>query len=98
VESFKDWSVYSAGRGADRSCFAVSMPKETTPANVKREHCFVPDFLVAGAKKENEPSIVAGYPFKSMSKGWWRWARTSSSLAKSMNDGAWMEKRRTNRS
>src|SRR5712671_1469690 len=68
MESFKDWSVYSAGKGADRTCFAVSKPTETTPSNVKRDAV---SFLISSwpaQKKKNEPSIVAGYPYKPMSK------------------------------
>jgi invasion protein IalB len=66
--SFKDWYVYSAGRGANRTCFAVSMPKEMTPTNVNRGKV---SFLISSfpaQKKKNEPSIVAGYPYKPMSK------------------------------
>jgi len=66
--SFKDWFVYSAGRGANRTCFAVSLPKEMTPTNVTRGKV---SFLISNwpaQKKKNEPSIVAGYPYRPMSK------------------------------
>jgi hypothetical protein len=62
--SFRDWYVYQTGSGADRLCYALSQPKETNPANVKRDSIF---FLLStwpGRKVKNEPSVVPGYAYK----------------------------------
>ena len=62
--SFRDWFVYQTGSGADRLCYALSQPKETNPANVKRDSIF---FLLStwpGRKVKNEPSVVPGYAYK----------------------------------
>ncbi len=91
LDSFKDWFVYSAGKGADRTCFAVSMPTETTPTNVKRGTI---SFLISSwpaQKKKNEPSIVAGYPYKPMSKAVVQIGSDKFEFGQVMNDGAWME-------
>ena len=37
IGDFKDWHVFSVGRGANRLCYALSEPRETNPANVKRD-------------------------------------------------------------
>jgi len=64
--SFKDWHVYSTGAGANRLCYALSEPLQTTPANLKRNQVF---FLIStwpGRKIRNEPSVVPGYQYKEM--------------------------------
>lgn len=68
IGDFKDWHVYSVGRGANRLCYALSEPRETNPANVKRDHV---SFLIStwpGRKVRNEPSVVPGYSYKEGSK------------------------------
>ena len=59
---FKDWHVFSVGRGANRLCYALSEPRDTNPANVKRDKI---SFLIStwpGRKVRNEPSVVPGRP------------------------------------
>jgi len=66
--SFRDWYAYSTGTGANRLCYALSQPKETNPANVKRDDAF---FLIStwpGRKVRNEPSVVPGYAYKDGAK------------------------------
>ncbi len=91
LDSFKNWFVYSAGKGAERTCFAVSMPTETIPTNVKRDTV---SFLISSwpaQKKKNEPSIVAGYPYKPMSTAVVQIGSDKFEFGRVMNDGAWME-------
>jgi hypothetical protein len=66
--SFHDWFAYKTGKGADRQCYALSQPKQTSPAGMKREPPF---FLIStwpGRKVKNEPSVVPGYLYKAGSK------------------------------
>jgi hypothetical protein len=68
VGTFKDWHVYSAGKGKTRTCYALSVPKEMNPANVMRDDVF---FLISSwpaNKTLNQPSIVPGYQYGANSK------------------------------
>ena len=63
IGTFKDWHVYSAGKGKARTCYALAVPKEMNPANVTRDDVF---FLISNfpaSKTVNQPSIVPGYPY-----------------------------------
>jgi hypothetical protein len=66
--SFREWHVYSAGTGADRTCFAVAPPKDTTPAGVNRSGVFFMITSWPGRNVRNQPSVVPGYPYKEMSR------------------------------
>jgi hypothetical protein len=66
--TFKDWHVYSAGKGKTRTCYALSEPKEMKPENVQRGDVF---FLISSwpaSKTVNQPSIVPGYQYAAKSK------------------------------
>ena len=68
VATFKDWHVYTAGKGKERTCYALSVPKEMKPANVNRGEVF---FLISSwpaNKTVNQPSIVPGYQYAAKSK------------------------------
>jgi len=68
VGTFKDWHVYSAGKGKNRTCYALTVPKETQPANVARDEVF---FLISNwpaNKTVNQPSIVPGYQYGANAK------------------------------
>jgi len=89
--SFKDWFVYAAGKGANRTCFAVSMPMESTPANLNRDKV---SFLISwwpAQKTRNEPSIVAGYQFKPMSVAVAQIGSDKFEFNRIQDSGAWME-------
>jgi len=63
IGTFKDWHVYSVGKGKNRNCYALTMPKEMNPANVNRDEVF---FLISSwpaNKTVNQPSIVPGYQY-----------------------------------
>jgi hypothetical protein len=63
VGTFKDWHVYAAGKGKNRTCYALTVPKEMNPANVARDEVF---FLISNwpaNKTVNQPSIVPGYQY-----------------------------------
>ncbi|HXJ03217.1 MAG TPA: invasion associated locus B family protein [Micropepsaceae bacterium] len=66
--SFRDWHVYQTGKGANRLCYALSQPKDTSPKDAKRDSPF---FLIStwpGRKVRNEPSVVPGYQYKDGAK------------------------------
>lgn len=68
VGTFKDWHVYSAGKGKNRTCYALTVPKEMNPANVARDEVF---FLISNwpaSKTVNQPSIVPGYQYGANAK------------------------------
>lgn len=61
--TFKDWSAYTAGTGADKTCYALSQPVASEPKNVKRGKVY---FLVSdfpSRKVKAEPQIVPGYSY-----------------------------------
>jgi hypothetical protein len=66
--SYRDWFAYQSGTGAERQCYALSQPKQSTPAGMKRDDVF---FLIStwpGKKVKDEPSIVPGYTYKEGTK------------------------------
>ena len=66
--TFKDWHVYSTGKGAGRMCYLLSQPKQSNPGDLKRESIY---FLIStwpGRKVRNEPSVVPGYQYKDGAK------------------------------
>jgi len=68
IGTFKDWHVYSAGKGKNRTCYALTAPKEMNPANVARDEVF---FLISNwpaSKTVNQPSIVPGYQYGANAK------------------------------
>ncbi len=61
--SYRDWFVYRAGEGDDLSCFALSKPRNSDPANMDRGEIA---FLVSSwpaSGKQHEPSVVPGYRY-----------------------------------
>ena len=66
VDTFRDWHVYSGGKGADRTCYLLAVPTGMTPKNLKRGDAF---FLISNwpaSKVKHEPSVVPGYQYKDM--------------------------------
>ena len=64
VASYRDWSVFVQDVNGEKICFAATEAKEKSPKSVNHGDIF---FLVAswanGAAK-NQPSLMAGYNFK----------------------------------
>jgi hypothetical protein len=62
--TFRDWFVYSSGAGPDRTCYALSQPKDSLPKGLNRDPAF---FLISSwpaRSVKNEPSVVPGYSYK----------------------------------
>jgi invasion protein IalB len=68
IGDFRDWHVYRMGAGANRLCYALSEPKQMSPAGANRDQV---SFLIStwpGRNVHNEPSVVPGYPYRVGSK------------------------------
>ena len=63
---FGNWSAYTTGTGSSLTCFAMSKPRATRPASVKRNaknlYLMVSDW--PSRKVKSEIQIVYGYPGK----------------------------------
>lgn len=94
--SFRDWSAFTAGSGADKTCYALSQPVASTPDNVKRGPIY---FLISdfpARKVKAEPQIVSGYPYAangtvSVSVGSGKW--TFFTKNEGDNGSAWLKSR-----
>lgn len=68
IKQNSDWSSFTHGSGPGKVCFALSVPKQKSPANLNHGDVF---FFVSnrpGEGVKNEPSILVGYPFQDNSK------------------------------
>ena len=59
-----DWTVYTRGSGAAKTCYAVSRPTTLSPTDVRHGDVF---FLVsnwANGEATEQPSLMTGFPLK----------------------------------
>lgn len=61
--TFKNWSAFTAGTGADKTCYALSQPVASDPKSAKRDPIYflISDFPARKAKAE--PQVVPGYAY-----------------------------------
>lgn len=70
----KDWSIFTAGEGADKVCWIASKPTQSRamrggePVEVRRGDIYLMVRHKPADGTENEVSFIAGYPFKKGSK------------------------------
>ena len=67
VGTYGDWSVFAAGQGRTRICYAITQPQQRLPKSLKREAAYL---FVTVRKAENVPNEVAlmmGFPAKAPS-------------------------------
>ncbi len=60
----KDWTAYSSGSGADKTCYAMAKPRATDPRKLKRDAAY---FLITdwpSRKTRSEPEAVPGFQYK----------------------------------
>lgn len=64
VQTFQDWSVYTANTANGRICFAASQPVQTEPTGVNRDAIYfmLTNYPLRG--DTNEASIIIGYPLE----------------------------------
>lgn len=59
-----DWTVYTRGSGASKTCYAVSRPTTLSPTDVRHGDVF---FLVsnwANGDATEQPSLMTGFPLR----------------------------------
>ncbi len=61
-ETYKDWAVYVHEKDNNKTCFAISKPKDMAPKGVNRGDVFFYVSSWPGDKVSNEISIKIGYP------------------------------------
>jgi hypothetical protein len=61
---FGNWSAYSAGSGSGLTCYALSKPRATRPANAKRSAIYLMVSDWPSRKVKAEPQILYGYQGK----------------------------------
>jgi hypothetical protein len=61
---FGNWAAYTAGSGASQTCYALSKPRATRPANIKRGATYLLISDWPARKVKAEPQIVYGYQGK----------------------------------
>ncbi|MBN9589222.1 MAG: hypothetical protein BGN85_01855 [Alphaproteobacteria bacterium 64-11] len=59
---FDNWSAYSAGDGASKTCYILSKPTASQPRGAKRGPIFLMVSDWPARKVKAEPQIVLGYP------------------------------------
>jgi hypothetical protein len=61
--TFSNWSAFTAGTGADKTCYALSQPVASSPKGVRRGEIY---FLISdfpARKARAQPQIVPGYAY-----------------------------------
>lgn len=62
---FRDWDAFVERRsGGEKSCYMISVPKETAPKNVNRGEIYVIITHWPSEKRQGEVNVAVGYPFK----------------------------------
>lgn len=61
---FGDWQAFSNGNGKNKSCFAISSPKERKPAKLKRDPATFFITRRPGEGVRDELSMITGFPMK----------------------------------
>lgn len=68
--SFKDWDAFLEKRDkGEKSCYMISVPKETAPKNVSRGQIYIIITHWPQAKIKSQFNAVLGYPVKPDSAG-----------------------------
>ncbi len=62
---YRDWDAFLETRAkGEKSCYIISVPKETQPKNVKRGEIYVIVTHWPQAKIKSQTNVVLGYPLK----------------------------------
>ncbi len=64
LTSVRDWSAYVSTEGNLKTCYMISVPRDTAPKNVNRGEIYMMVTHVPSLKRFNEVNVVVGYPFK----------------------------------
>jgi invasion protein IalB len=64
VATYRDWFVYTSGSGAERVCYAVTTPKDRSPASVRHGDVYVMIASWASGAATEQPSVMTGYTLR----------------------------------
>ena len=64
VVTYNDWGVYVAQGGKERTCYALSRPKDRQPASLKRDPAYIFISTRPSENVRNEISVILGFPMK----------------------------------
>ena len=64
VVTFNDWGVYVTQGGKERTCYALSRPKDRQPASLKRDPAYIFISTRPAENVRNEISLILGFPMK----------------------------------
>lgn len=64
VATFNDWSAYTAQTGRSKICYALSLPKSRTPANLKDTPAYLFVSFRPAENVRNEVATVLGFDTK----------------------------------
>lgn len=64
IQRYTDWSTYVGQSAGNKVCFAVSLPKNSKPTNVRRGPIYFYISNWQGENVRNEISVKIGYPFR----------------------------------
>lgn len=64
VATSGDWSAYVTQGGKERTCYALSQPKERQPGALKRDPAYVFISTRPAENVKNEISVIMGFPLK----------------------------------
>lgn len=64
VGSYGDWGAFLAESAKDKTCYALTKPKERAPAKLKRDPAYVFISSRPGEKVRNEVSVIMGFAMK----------------------------------
>jgi hypothetical protein len=64
VGSYGDWGAFLAEGAKDKTCYALTTPKERAPAKLKRDPAYVFISTRPSEKVRNEVSIIMGFSMK----------------------------------
>lgn len=68
VATYRDWMVFTYDTGSDTICYAVTEPKDTSPASATHGDVYFSVSNWRSGAASNQPSFMAGYDLQSGSE------------------------------
>ncbi len=69
IGSFRDWDALAITRdNGERVCYMISVPKETSPNNVRRGEIYTMITMRPRVRIVDEVNVIIGYPFRASSE------------------------------
>lgn len=64
LATFNDWSAYASGQGRTKVCYALSLPKDRQPKDLKRDPAYLFVSFRPADNVRNEIAVVMGFATK----------------------------------